>query len=288
MAALRGDVRAELADFAAICRPGLATMQSDLMRTFGTWLFASQAGATAAVALVSGCSADARPHSLGTRRPSSVRVVSDFIAGVLAILVGLVFCYQGYLALRIAITVWGGFVGFALGASIGRDDQGILGTALSWILGLVLALVFAALAYLYYEVSIALAVASIGFLLGTSLLVALGVTWSWFIVLAGLALGIALAVVALLGDLPTVLLIVLSSMAGASVIVAGVMLLSGALDSDDITRSSQITDELHDDWYWYVMYLGLAISGIVVQLRSKERRAATMREAWAPQTTQPA
>ena len=214
--------------------------------------------------------------------------MSDFIAGVLAILVGLVFCYQGYLALRIVIAVWGGFVGFALGASIGRDDQGILGTALSWILGLVLALAFAALAYLFYEVSIALAMASIGFVLGTSLLVALGVDWSWLIVLSGLALGIALAFVALVGELPTVLLIVLSAMAGASVIVAGVMLLSGALDSDDITRSSQITDELHDDWYWYVMYLGLAISGIVVQLRDKSRRAATMREAWAAQYSQSA
>ena len=212
--------------------------------------------------------------------------MSDFVAGVLAVLVGLVFCYQGCLALRIAITVWGGFVGFALGASIGGDDQGILGTGLSWVLGFALALLFAALAYLYYEVSIALAMASIGFVLGTSLLVALGITWSGIVVLSGLALGIALAFVALLGDLPTVLLIVLSSMAGASVIVAGIMLLSGAVDSGDITRSSQITDELHDDWYWYVIYLALAISGIVVQLRSKARRAATMRDAWA-QPTQP-
>jgi hypothetical protein len=213
--------------------------------------------------------------------------VSDFIAGVLAVLVGLVFCYQGYLALRVAIAVWGGFVGFALGASIGGDDQGILGTAFSWILGLVLALAFAALAYLYYAVSIALAMGSIGFVLGTSLLVALGVTWSWLIVLSGLALGVVLAFVAIAGDLPTVLLIVLSALAGASVIVAGVMLLTGALGSEDITRSAQITEELNDDWYWYPMDLVLAISGIVVQLRDSSRRAATMREAWA-QPTQPA
>jgi hypothetical protein len=210
--------------------------------------------------------------------------VSDFIAGVLAVLVGLVFCYQGYIALRVAIAVWGGFVGFALGASIGADDQGILGTALSWILALVLAVVFAALAYLYYAVSIALAMGSIGFVLGSSLLVAVGVTWSWLIVLSGLALGIVLAFVAIAGDLPTVLLIILSALAGASVIVAGIMLLTGALGSDDITRSAQITDELHDDWYWYPMYLVLAISGIVVQLRSSERRAATMRDAWAQPT----
>ena len=47
-------------------------------------------------------------------------------------------------------------------------------------------------------------------------LVALGVTWSWLIVLSGLALGIVLAMVAIAGNLPGILLVVLSAMAGAS------------------------------------------------------------------------
>lgn len=206
--------------------------------------------------------------------------MSDWVAGILAIVVGIVFCFQGYLAMRIVISVWGALVGLALGASIGADDGGLLSTGLSWILGLAFALLFAAIAYLYYEVSIAIAMGSIGFTLGASLLVALGVTWSWLIVLAGLALGIVLAIVAIAGDLPTVLLVVLSAMAGSSAIVAGLMLLTGVLDTELITRSGAITEELDDDWYWYVLWLGLAVAGMVTQFVSSKRRAATVREAW--------
>ena len=53
MAELRSDVRTDIAELRADLHTGLATMRSDLMRTFGTWLFASQAGVVAAVALVS-------------------------------------------------------------------------------------------------------------------------------------------------------------------------------------------------------------------------------------------
>ena len=179
------------------------------------------------------------------------------------------------------IAVWGALVGFGLGASIGADDGGILANALSWILAVVLAVLFAAIAYLYYAVSIAVAMGSIGFVLGTSVLVALGVTWSWLIVLSGVALGIVLAVVAIAGNLPGILLVVLSALAGASAVVAGIMLLTGSLDTEAITRSATLTEELNDDWYWYVIWAVAAASGMVAQIASSEREAATMREAWA-------
>lgn len=214
----------------------------------------------------------------------SVRYVadmSDWVAGLLALGIGAVFCFRGYVAMRVMIAVWGALVGFGLGASLGADDGGILANALSWILAVVLAVLFAAIAYLYYAVSIAIAMGSIGFVLGTSVLVALGVTWSWLIVLAGLALGIVLAIVAIAGNLPGVLLVVLSALAGASAMVAGIMLLTGTLDTETIASSADLTEELNDDWYWYVIWAVAAASGMVAQIVSSEREAATMREAWA-------
>jgi predicted outer membrane lipoprotein len=207
--------------------------------------------------------------------------MSDWIAGLLAIFVGAVFCYQGFLAMRIVIAVWGALVGFALGAGIGADDGGFLANTLSWVLGIVLALAFAAIAYLYYEVSIAIAMGSIGFTLGASLLVALGVTWSWVIVLAGLSLGVVLAIVAIAGDLPTILLVLLSAAAGASAIVTGIMLLTGTIDTDQITRSAELTEELNDDWYWYAIWIAAAATGVVTQLANAGRMRATMRESWS-------
>jgi hypothetical protein len=208
------------------------------------------------------------------------RFMSDWVAGLLAIVVGFVFCFQGFIAMRIVIAIWGALAGFALGASLGGDDAGFLGNTLSWILAIGLALLFAAVAYLYYAVSIALAMGSIGFVLGTSALVALGVSWSWLIVLSGLALGVALAVVAIVGDLPLLVLVILSATAGASAIVGGIMLLTGALDTEQITRSAAITEELNDDWYWYVIWLVAAVAGFVSQIRLADRMTATMRDAW--------
>ena len=141
--------------------------------------------------------------------------MNDIVVGVLAILTGAVFCFRGYLAMRIIIPLWGAFAGFMLGAGIVSGADGFLGSALGWIVGIALAVVFGLLAYLYYEVAVVIGMLAIGFTLGTSLMVALGVTWSWVIVLAGLALAVVLAFVALVADLPMALLTVLTAHGGS-------------------------------------------------------------------------
>mgnify|MGYP006199470863 CR=1 FL=1 len=116
--------------------------------------------------------------------------MGDVVLGILAVLIGLLFCFRGYLAMRLVIPVWGAFAGFMLGAGLVASfaDEGFLASALGWLVGAGVAVLFALLAYLYYEVSVLLAMAAIGFAIGTSVMVALGVTWSWLIVLVGVLL----------------------------------------------------------------------------------------------------
>jgi len=38
--------------------------------------------------------------------------VSDIILGLLALAVGALFCFRGYLTMRLVIPVWGAFAGF--------------------------------------------------------------------------------------------------------------------------------------------------------------------------------
>jgi hypothetical protein len=209
--------------------------------------------------------------------------MQDVIVGLLAIAVGALFCFRGYLALRVIIPIWGAFAGFVLGAglvSAGSDD-GFLRSVLGWVVGFALALLFGLIAYLYYEVSVVIAMMAIGFALGTSLMVAIGIDWAWIVAIVGIAAGLLLGIAAIAADLPMVLLTVLSALAGASTIVGGVMLLTGALGTDEITESASITDQLHDEWWWYVMYVVIALVGIVAQVRAAERLSASMREAWA-------
>jgi hypothetical protein len=208
--------------------------------------------------------------------------MQDIILGLIAILIGAVFCFRGYLTMRLVIPLWGAFAGFVFGAGLiaTGDDQGFLRTGLGWIVGLGFALIFGLLAYLYYEVAVLLAMGSIGFVLGTSAMVALGIDWSWAIILVGLAAGAALAFVAIVADLPMMLLVILTALAGASAVVAGAMLLFGAVDSSDFTHAA-ITKELDDDWWWYVMYLVVAVAGLVAQFQTVASIRTSMRDDWA-------
>ena len=209
--------------------------------------------------------------------------MDDIVVGVIAVLTGAVFCFRGYLAMRVVIPLWGAFAGFLLGAGVVAGNDGFLSTALGWIVGLAVAVVFGMVAYLYYEVSVLIGMMAIGFVLGTSVMVALGVTWSWVIVLSGVVLAVVLAFVAIAGDLPMVLLTVLTALAGASTIVLGTMLLFGVVDLDDFD-SAATTEALADDWWWYAIFIALTVAGMIIQYSDVERRRQSLREAWASPT----
>jgi hypothetical protein len=212
--------------------------------------------------------------------------MNDIVVGTIALLTGAVFCFRGYLAMRLVIPLWGAFAGFMLGAGIVSGDAGFLGNALGWAVGLGLALLFGIIAYLYYEVSVIVGMMGIGFVLGTSLMVALGVTWSWVIVLFGVVLAVVLAVVAIVGDLPMVLLTVLTALAGASTMIAGLMLLFGTVDVRDF-NVGVTTKNVADNWWWFVIYGGLVVGGLIAQFTDIDRRRDTLREAWAGGVSSP-
>lgn len=208
--------------------------------------------------------------------------MQDIIIGLLAVFIGGIFCFRGYLAMRMVIPIWGAFAGFVFGAGLiaAGSDDGFLRTGLSWAVGLGFALLFGLIAYLYYEIAVLLAMGSIGFVLGTSAMVALGIDWSWLIILVGVVAGALLAFVAIVADLPMMLLIVLTALAGASAAVTGFMLLFGSVESADFTQAS-ITKELDDDWWWYVMYLVFVVAGMVAQFQAVASLKASIRADWA-------
>jgi hypothetical protein len=207
--------------------------------------------------------------------------MEDILLGALFILVGVLFCFRGYLAMRFVIPIWGAFAGFTLGAGLiaSFTDEGFLSSLLGWGVGLAVAAVFGLLAYLFYSVAVLLGMGAIGFAIGATVMAALGVTWSWLIILVGVVVGAALALIAIVGDMPMVLLTVLTASAGASTIIAGVFLLLGKVNSADF-ESPGVTAGLAIEWWWYAVYALLLVIGIGFQVRSTENLKATLREAW--------
>jgi hypothetical protein len=192
--------------------------------------------------------------------------MADIVLGLFAILAGGFMLLAGRLALRIALPFWGFFAGFAFGAGLVSElaDERFLGTALGWVLGLVFGLIFALFAYLYYAVAVVLAMAGFGYAIGSGLVVALGIDWNWVAVLVGVAIGAVLGLVAVFSNLPMIVLVVLSSFAGAISVVGGLMLLFGSLDSEDFGTGA-FTDTVSDSWGWYLLLLLLALGGIAAQ-----------------------
>ncbi|CAN7347586.1 DUF4203 domain-containing protein [Terrabacter sp. LjRoot27] len=207
--------------------------------------------------------------------------MADIILGLFAIIAGGLMLFAGQLLLRLVLPIWGFFAGFAFGAGLFAElaDERVLGTVLGWVAGFVCALIFALLAYLYFAVAVVLAMAAFGFAIGSGLVVALGIDWNWVAVLAGIAVGAVLGLVAVIGNLPMIVLAVVSSIAGAVSVVAGLMLLVGTIDSADFTRGN-FTQAVQASWGWYVTLLVLALVGIVAQTRQRLAMRRSIQETW--------
>ena len=205
----------------------------------------------------------------------------DVLLGILSIVAGAAMLLAGQFVLRLVIPIWGFFAGFAFGAGLVAElaDERFLGTVLGWVLGLVFALIFAILAYLYYYVAVTLAMGAFGFAIGSGLVVALGIDWNWVAVLVGLVIGVVLGLVSIFANLPMIVLVVLSSFAGAVGVVGGLMLLVGSLNSADFTRGD-FTSTVESGWAWSLLVLVLAFGGILIQARQRVVMRRTVQEAW--------
>jgi hypothetical protein len=207
--------------------------------------------------------------------------VDAVVVGVIAVLIGALLCFRGYVTMRLIISLFGAFVGFLLGAGLvaGVTDSGFGQLALSWLVGIVGAVIFGVLAYFSYQVAVVIGLAGIGFTIGTSVMAAVGVGSQMATIAVGLVAGALLAVIAVATDLPAVILVVLTALAGASVTVAGVMVIAGAIGLNRLTVDG-VSAEMSGGWWWYVLYGGLALLGIVAQLRALSGGPRSMRQQW--------
>ena len=98
-------------------------------------------------------------------------------------------------------------------------------------------------------------------------------------VLVGAAVGAIVGVVSVVSNMPMIVLVFLSSIAGAIGVVGGLMLLFGALDSADFTQA-HFVDTVQASWGWYLTLLALFVIGVVVQTRQRVMMRRSMTEVW--------
>jgi hypothetical protein len=88
-------------------------------------------------------------------------------------------------------------------------------------------------------------------------------------------------VVGLIGDLPAVLLIVLTALAGANMVISGVMLVFGVVDLPMLQAGDALAKG--QSWWWGAAALALAVIGMVAQWQTlrRSRSATTMHVQWS-------
>ena len=190
---------------------------------------------------------------------------------LLVIMLGLALCFTGYRFFTILVSIWGFFAGFQFGATIFTNlfGQGFLSTVISWVVGLLVAITAAALAYLFYAAAVVLLAGFVGYQLGIGIMAGLGFNDGWVTFLVGLLVGLAWVAVAIYLHFPKVLVLILTSLAGAELLLGGILLAFGRITLTGL-RFGAVGAMLQDSWFWGLLYLAIAAIGFAVQWRSTQ------------------
>jgi len=206
-------------------------------------------------------------------------------AGLIGILFGLIVCFAGYRFFLILLPIWGFFFGFAFGTQTIQAlfNQGPFTTVTSWVVGFVVALVFAVLAYLFYIAAVALIAGSLGYSVAVGLLMAIGMNMNFIVWLIGIVAGIALAVVVLKFNVQKWVIIIATGILGAGVILGSFILMFNPA-AQILENPVQVV--LKSSPFLMILFLVVAVVGIISQFKASSLYKVESYNRWeSPETT---
>lgn len=190
------------------------------------------------------------------------------IAALMALLIGNAFCFGGYKWFKILLPLLGLLIGFVIGAEWIARIYGltILSAIPVFAAGIIVGLFLAIAAYLFFDFSVILLAATLGYSLGAGILINTSFGTG---IMPGIAGWIAAAVAAFLAirlHLPKNIIIVLTALFGAAAIVNGLLLLMGLISLERFSYG--IFDPItHYSDGLALLVLALAAVGFLVQLK---------------------
>ncbi len=189
--------------------------------------------------------------------------------GLIALLFGMVLAFAGYRLFLVLLPIWGFFFGFGLGAqaimALSPNDA-FLATVTSWVVGFIVALVFAVLAYLFYIAAVAIISFSLGYSVTIGLLLAIGlplaggfITW-----IIAVVVGVVLALVVLRFNIQKVVIELATAFLGAGAIVGVFLALFGGLPASQLVQNP-VAAALKASPFWMIVFIILGIVAFAAQ-----------------------
>jgi hypothetical protein len=203
--------------------------------------------------------------------PSAMSFLSLACAGLIAFMFGLALCFVGYKFFLFLLPIWGFFFGLWLGAqtmqALFPGNFPFLATVSSWVVGFIVGAIFAVLSYLFYIVAVAIIAGSLGYFVAVGILLWLGLPMGILVWLIGIIAAIALAVVTLMFNLQKWVIIIATSVLGASVVIGTfVVMFNPAI----ALLQNPIKFILSQSWLLWLTTLVLVVVGVYVQFRSSQ------------------
>lgn len=186
--------------------------------------------------------------------------------GMIGLLFGLAMAFAGYRLFLVLLPIWGFFFGFAFGAQTMQliFGEAFLATVTSWIVGFIVAVIFAVLSYLFYIFAVAIAAGSLGYSLAVGLLMAIGLQGGFITWIIGVVVGVALAVVVLRFNIQKLIIEFATAFMGVGVIVGIFLALFGGLPSSQLVQNP-VAFALQNSPFWMIVYIVLGIVAFAAQ-----------------------
>ena len=192
-----------------------------------------------------------------------------FCATMIGLLFGAVICFGGYRFFLFLLPIWGFFFGFAVGAQSVQALLGdaFFGTVTSWVVGFVLALLFAVGSYLFYFVAVAIIAGSLGYGLVVGLMGAIGFNFGFLTWILAIVAAVALAFVTLRFNLAKYVIIIATALGGAAMSI-GTLVMGVSGVSMEKAAGNLVGSMFETSPFWSIIFIVMAVAGMFVQWRA--------------------
>lgn len=185
------------------------------------------------------------------------------------LLFGSAFAFAGYSVFRSIIPVFGFLYGFVLGANMLQLllGFGFLTTLTSWIIGMIVGIIFGILSYMFFRFTVALAAGSLAYGLGVSIFLWLGLGPGFITWLIGVAFAAAMIFITYKFRIEKYVIVLSTSTLGAAIIVNTLMSMSGEVPLSSVAENP-IREMLSGSPLWTIFFLSIVVVGAIVQLNT--------------------
>lgn len=192
---------------------------------------------------------------------------------VIALLFAAALIFGGYRFFLFLLPIWGFFFGFGLGAQAVQAlfSDGLFASVTSWVVGFIVAIVFALASYFFYAAAIAVAAGILGYTLGVGIMDLFGLNGlSLITFIVGVVLATAAVIVTFRFNLQKYVVIAATAIGGAALAVGTIILGVGGVSLIQLAEHP-VRLLWQTSPFMAIVFVLLAIAGIVVQIQANRR-----------------